>query len=83
MVATNNPKGRPAGIVERRPRRRRKQLDADRLYYSPAEVAKVTGIGVGRVRRSLKALGAKRLGGRVLIPVENVKPWVASLPDAA
>jgi hypothetical protein len=77
------PKGRPPGIIEMRPRRSRKRvLDENRLFLTPAEVAKVTGLGLAKIRSSFKDLGAKRHGYRVLIPVKNIESWVASLPSA-
>jgi hypothetical protein len=78
-----NPKGRPPGIIEMKPRRPRKRvIDQNRLFLTPAEVAKMTGLGLNKIRASYKELGARRHGIRVLIPTKAIEAWVASLPEA-
>jgi excisionase family DNA binding protein len=57
---------------------------AERLSLSPEEVSALTGIGLTSVREAIssRALKAKKHGRRTIILMDDVRPWLKSLPDA-
>lgn len=57
---------------------------AERMALSPQEAAVLTGIGVGTVRDAIRAgdLRAKQIGKDHHILLDDLRMWLASLPDA-
>jgi hypothetical protein len=49
---------------------------------SKREAAAVAGVGLSKIDQNLKAIGAVRSGGRVLIFRDRLLAWVQSLPPA-
>lgn len=57
---------------------------AERMALSPQEAAVLLGIGVGTVRDAIRAgdLRAKQIGKDHHILLDDLRMWLASLPDA-
>jgi excisionase family DNA binding protein len=55
-----------------------------RLGLSPAEAAKVAGIGRTLLKREIRnrRLVAKKVGRRVVITTDDLAAWLKSLPQA-
>lgn len=67
-----------------------------KLAYSIEEAAAASGVSADTIRRAIHStgepdkrgrtlaplVGAKRLGGKVLIPADRLAAWIAALPEA-
>ncbi len=56
-----------------------------RLFYSPAEVARMLGVSNQTIHNEIKKgnIHSKRCGTRHLISAEQVARWADNLPDNA
>ena len=54
-----------------------------RLGYSPDEIGQAGGPGKSEVYEALRSgeLKAKKFGRRTIIPADEARRWIASLPD--
>ena len=70
------------GKNRHRRRRERVAIPPDKKWITKLEAADESTLSVRNIERHLKALGARKVGGRVIIERARLHEWLRSQPAA-
>src|SRR5262245_5280986 len=77
--------GRPRGIKERKPRRRSERVvpPPDLVWHDKRQAAGRIGVSVSLIDKNLSAIGATKIGDRIVIHRDRLDEWALSLSSQA